>query len=337
MTELTNISAPMKAIYKKAKSRKRRIVFPEGSEPRTIKAIGAILENQIAEVTVLGDKNEINKLACNLSVDLSQALLLDPTASNLFDKFVADFVKIRQKKNISKEKAIQTLSNPLYFGAMLVRNSEADTMVAGAANTTADVIRSAIRVLGLKKAVKTISSSFLMIIPEYMGQKDKVFLFADCGVLPDPDPEELASIAVSTAETMELLFGIEPNIALLSFSTKGSARHADVKKVTETLKILNRDFPNLKVDGELQLDAAIVPAVQKQKAPDSIVAGEANILIFPSLDAGNIGYKLTQRLAQAKAIGPILQGLTKPVNDLSRGCSVEDIIDAAAIACVMAE
>ena len=337
MTELTNISAPMKAIYKKAKSRKRRIVFPEGSEPRTIKAIGAILKNQIAEVTVLGDKNEINKLACNLSVDLSQALLLDPTASNLFDKFVADFVKIRQKKNISKEKAIQTLSNPLYFGAMLVRNSEADTMVAGAANTTADVIRSAIRVLGLKKSVKTISSSFLMIIPEYMGQKDKVFLFADCGVLPDPDPEELASIAVSTAETMELLFGIEPNIALLSFSTKGSARHADVKKVTETLKILNRDFPNLKVDGELQLDAAIVPAVQKQKAPDSIVAGEANILIFPSLDAGNIGYKLTQRLAQAKAIGPILQGLTKPVNDLSRGCSVEDIIDAAAIACVMAE
>ena len=337
MTELTNISAPMKTIYERAKSRKRRIVFPEGSEHRTIKAIGAILKNQMAEVTVLGDKNEINKLACNLSVDLSQALLLDPTASNLFDKFVADFVKIRQKKNISKEKAIQTLSNPLYFGAMLVRNSEADTMVAGAANTTADVIRSAIRVLGLKKAVKTISSSFLMIIPEYMGQKDKVFLFADCGVLPDPDPEELASIAVSTAETMELLFGIEPNIALLSFSTKGSARHADVKKVTETLKILNRDFPNLKVDGELQLDAAIVPAVQKQKAPDSIVAGEANILIFPSLDAGNIGYKLTQRLAQAKAIGPILQGLTKPVNDLSRGCSVEDIIDAAAIACVMAE
>ncbi len=337
MTELTNISAPMKAIYKKAKSRKRRIVFPEGSEPRTIKAIAAILKNQIAEVTVLGDKNEINKLACNLSVDLSQALLLDPTASDLFDKFVADFVKIRQKKNISKEKAIQTLSNPLYFGAMLVRNSEADTMVAGAANTTADVIRSAVRVLGLKKAVKTVSSSFLMIIPEYMGQKDKVFLFADCGVLPDPDPEELASIAVSTAETMELLFGIEPNIALLSFSTKGSARHADVNKVTETLKILNRDFPNLKVDGELQLDAAIVPAVQKQKAPDSIVAGQANILIFPSLDAGNIGYKLTQRLAQAKAIGPILQGLTKPVNDLSRGCSVEDIIDAAAIACVMAE
>ena len=337
MTELTNISAPMKAIYKKAKSRKRRIVFPEGSEPRTIKAIGAILKNQIAEVTVLGDKNEINKLACNLSVDLSQALLLDPAASNLFDKFVADFVKIRQKKNISKEKAIQTLSNPLYFGAMLVRNSEADTMVAGAANTTADVIRSAIRVLGLKKAVKTISSSFLMIIPEYMGQKDKVFLFADCGVLPNPDPEELASIAASTAETLKLLFGIEPSIALLSFSTKGSARHADVRKVTETLKILSKDFPSLKVDGELQLDAAIVPEIQKQKAPDSIVAGEANILIFPTLDAGNIGYKLTQRLAQAKAIGPILQGLTKPVNDLSRGCSVEDIIDAAAIACVMAE
>ncbi|MEE8404535.1 MAG: phosphate acetyltransferase [candidate division Zixibacteria bacterium] len=337
MTELSNISAPMKAIYEKARLKKKRVVFPEGFEPRTIKAIAAILKNQIAEVTVLGNKDEINKLACELSVDISKALLIDPAASDLFDNFVADFIKIRQKKNISAEKAIQTLSNPLYFGAMLVRAGEAEAMVAGAVNTTADVIRSAIRVLGLKEAVKTISSSFLMIIPEYMGQKDKVFLFADCGVLPDPDPEELASIAATTAETLKLLFGIEPNIALLSFSTKGSAIHADVRKVTETLKILNRDFPNLKVDGELQLDAAIVPAVQKQKAPDSIVAGEANILIFPSLDAGNIGYKLTQLLAQAKAIGPILQGLSKPVNDLSRGCSVEDIIDAAAITCVMAE
>ncbi|MCH7947359.1 MAG: phosphate acetyltransferase [candidate division Zixibacteria bacterium] len=337
MNEPNNISAPMKAIYERAKSNKKRIVFPEGSEPRTIKAIAAILENQIAEVTFLGDRNEINNLASELSVDLSQALLIDPTASDFFDKFAADYVKIRQKKNISEEKAIQTLTNPLYFGAMLVRAGQADAMVAGAVNTTADVIRSAIRVLGLKKTVKTISSSFLMIIPEYMGQKDKVFLFADCGVLPNPDPEELASIAASTAETLKLLFGIEPSIALLSFSTKGSARHADVRKVTETLKILNRDFPGLKVDGELQLDAAIVPEIQKQKAPDSIVAGEANILIFPTLDAGNIGYKLTQRLAQAKAIGPILQGLTKPVNDLSRGCSTEDIIDAAAIACLMAE
>ena len=327
----------MQAIYERAKSRKKRIVFPEGSEPRTIKAIAAILENQIAEVTFLGDRNEINNLASELSVDLSQALLIDPAASDLFDNFVADFIKIRKSKKISEEKAIQTLINPLYFGAMLVRAGQADAMVAGAVNTTADVIRSAIRVLGLKKTVKTISSSFLMIIPEYMGQKDKVFLFADCGVLPNPDPAELASIAASTAETLKLLFGIEPSIALLSFSTKGSARHADVKKVTETLKILNRNFPNLKVDGELQLDAAIVPEIQMQKAPDSIVAGEANILIFPTLDAGNIGYKLTERLAQAKAIGPILQGLTKPVNDMSRGCSVEDIIDATAIACVMAE
>ena len=337
MTEPASISAPMKAIYERARLKKKRVVFPEGSEPRTIRAIAAILKNQIAEVTVLGDKDEINNLASEHSVDLSQAQLIDPAGSPLFDKFVTDFVKIRQSKNISEEKAIQTLTNPLYFGAMLVRNSEADTTVAGAVNTTADVIRSAIQVLGLKKAVKTISSSFLMIIPEYMGEKDKIYLFADCGAVPNPDSTELASIAASTAETLELLFGIEPKMALLSFSTKGSARHADVKKVTETLKILNRDFPNLKVDGELQLDAAIVPAIQRQKAPDSIVAGEANILIFPTLDAGNIGYKLTERLAQAKAIGPILQGLSKPVNDLSRGCSVEDIIDAAAIACVMAE
>ena len=337
MTEPACISAPMKAIYKKARLKKKRVVFPEGSEPRIIRAIAAILENKMAEVTVLGNRDEIYNLSSELSVDISKALLIDPASSVLFDKFVTDYVKIRQKKNVSEEKAIQALTNPLYFGAMLVRNSEADAMVAGAVNTTADVIRSAIQVLGLRKAVKTISSSFLMIIPEYMGQEDKVFLFADCGAVPNPDPAELASIADSTAKTMELLFGVEPNIALLSFSTKGSARHADVKKVTETLKILNRNFPDLKVDGELQLDAAIVPAIQRQKAPDSMVAGEANILIFPTLDAGNIGYKLTQRLAQAKAIGPILQGLSKPVNDLSRGCSVEDIIDAAAIACVMAE
>ena len=208
MNEPNNISAPMKTIYERAKSNKKRIVFPEGSEPRTIKAIAAILENQIAEVTFLGDRNEINNLASELSVDLSQALLIDPAASDLFDNFVTDYIKIRQKKNISEEKAIQTLTNPLYFGAMLVRAGQADAMVAGAVNTTADVIRSAIRVLGLKKTVKTISSSFLMIIPKYMGQKDKVLLFADCGVLPNPDPEELASIAASTAETLKLLLAL---------------------------------------------------------------------------------------------------------------------------------
>ena len=337
MTEQSGTSAPMKAIHERANTKKKRVVFPEGSEPRTIKAIGVILKNQIAEVTILGDKDYINNLAREHSVDISNALLIDPSDSPHFDKFAADFIKIRQKKSTSIDDAQQTISNPLYFGAMLVRNSEADAMVAGAANTTTDVIRPAIQVLGLKKGIKTVSSSFLMIMPEYMGQEDKVFLFADCAVLPNPGPAELASIAASTAETLELLFGIEPNIALLSFSTKGSAKHSDVEKVTETLKILNNDFPNLKVDGELQLDAAIVPEVQKQKAPDSIVAGQANILIFPTLDAGNIGYKLTQRLAGAKAIGPILQGLTKPVNDLSRGCSVEDILDAAAIASVMAK
>jgi phosphate acetyltransferase len=218
---------------------------------------------------------------------------------------------------------------------MMVRRDLADASVAGALSTTGEVLRAAIQTIGLAPGINTVSSSFIMTLPEYRGVRNKVFMFADCAVLPNPTAEQLASIAVSTAKTLVNLIGEEPRIALLSFSTKGSASHADVDKVLAALAILKRDHPELKVDGEFQLDAAIVPEVAKKKAPGSTIAGDANVLIFPDLDAGNIGYKLTQRLANATATGPIIQGLAKPANDLSRGCSVDDIVDVVAIATLL--
>jgi phosphate acetyltransferase len=322
-------------IKDKARSKRRHVVLPEGTEPRMIQATGKLVSEGIAKVTLLGDRKEIERMAQESHVDLGETELIDPAQSADYKNFVAEFMEIRKTKGITEADAKKAMASPLFYGAMLVRQDRADASVSGSVNTTGDVLRAAIQVLGLKPGITTVSSSFIMMIPKFREVTDKVFMFGDCAVVPNPTAEQLASIAVSTAETLQFLVGDEPRIAMLSFSTKGSAKHEDVDKVLQALDILKKTHPDLKVDGEFQVDAAIIPEVARKKAPASEIAGNANVLIFPDLDAGNIGYKLVQRLANATATGPIIQGLAKPANDLSRGCSVDDIVDVAAIATLM--
>jgi phosphate acetyltransferase len=322
-------------IHEKARKLKRRVVLPEGTEPRMIDAAKVLVSENIASVTLLGDSGQIKKLAEEHGFDLNKVEVIDPPQSPDFKTYVADFMELRKAKGITEQAARETVAQPLFFGAMLVRHDKAAASVAGSINTTGDVLRAAIQVIGLKQGITAVSSSFLMTIPEYRGAKDKVFAFGDCAVIPNPNPEQLASIAVSTAETMKYLTGEEPRVAMLSFSTKGSAKHEDIDKVLAALDIVRKNHPTLKIDGEFQVDAAIVPEIGKRKAPESAIAGDANVLIFPDLDAGNIAYKLVERLAKATATGPIIQGLAKPANDLSRGCSVQDIVDVSAIATLL--
>ncbi len=325
----------LERIREKAKKKMGRIVLPEGDDERIIKAAEEITAQGIAQVVVLGKREKVDGLADNLGVNLKGVRVLDPEEEESLSDYAQRFQELRKKKPFSFKEAQERMREPLFFGAMMLRLGEVDGYVAGAAHSTADTLRAGLQVVGLAPGIEVCSGAFLMIVPHLLGESDKPLLFADCAVVPEPTSSQLASIAVSSAQTYRELVGDEPYVAILSFSTKGSARHSLVEKVKEATRLAQEVSPQLKLDGELQADAALIPQVAQKKAPQSEVAGKANVLIFPDLNSGNISYKLVQRLAGAQAIGPIIQGLSRPANDLSRGCNVDDVVNLAAITLAM--
>lgn len=321
----------------KARTDIKTIVLPESTDERILEAANIILREGFANIILVGDEKQILNIAKEKGFDLTKARIINPNESTKYEEYVEAFYELRKQKGIDLNKAKEMVKDPVYFGMMMVKQGDCDGLVSGAIHSTADTLRPALQILKTAPNTKLVSAFFLMVVPNCEYGENGTFVFSDCGLNPNPNAEELSEIAISSAKSFEQLVGKTSRVAMLSFSTYGSAKSESTDKVVEATNLAKEKMPDLLIDGELQLDAAIIPEVANSKAPESKVAGSANTLIFPNLDAGNIGYKLTQRLAKAEAYGPLCQGIAKPVNDLSRGCSANDIVGVVAITAVQAQ
>ncbi len=327
----------LEKIRQKAAENLQHIILPEGEDARTVQAAAMCVQSKIAKITIIGNEERVRELARETNSNLNGVEILDHRKSNDFGKVAQFYHELRRAKGVTLEEAEQTVKDSLYYGNLLVKLGKADGSVAGATNTTAHTVAAALRCIGVRTGFKIVSSFFLMVVPDKKIGANGAMIYADCGVVIDPNSTELAEIAIASADSCRALLGVEPRVAMLSFSTKGSAKHQSLDKIIEAVKTVKARMPELEIDGELQADAALIPSVAESKAQGSSVAGRANVLIFPDLNSGNIAYKLTERLTGGTAIGPILQGLDKTCNDLSRGCKAEDIVDAVAITAVQSQ